>query len=196
MVEVKPAPARERLIAAAGELFYAHGIAATGVDAVLRQARVAPATLYAHFPGGKDALVAEYLRQRFAQWQQLWGEMLDRSSDATARALSVFDALVEYRRAGYLRGCTFLSAAVELPAEHPGREWLAADTAFLRQQLRSLADALGVPDPELVSRQLVLLYDGALADGLRESRETSEAIAVVRTARATAARLIEEARRA
>lgn len=196
MVEVKPGSAKDRLIAAAGELFYAHGIAATGVDAVLKRARVSPATLYAHFPGGKDALVAEYLRQRFAQWQQLWGEMLDRSTDATARALSVFDALVEYRRAGYLRGCTFLSAAVELPSEHPGREWLAADTAFLRQQLRRLTEALDVPDPDLLGRQFVLLYDGALADGLREGREAPGAIAVVLTARATAVRLIEEAQRA
>jgi hypothetical protein len=43
------APARERLLDAAEELFYECGIAATGVDAVLRRAHVAPATLYAHF---------------------------------------------------------------------------------------------------------------------------------------------------
>ncbi len=50
-------PARERLLDAAGELFYESGIAATGVDAVPARARVAPATLYAHF-SGKDGLVA------------------------------------------------------------------------------------------------------------------------------------------
>ena len=63
--------ARERLLAAAEELFTEHGIAATGVDAVLRRAQVAPATLYAHF-GGKDHLVAAYLERRHARWRAAW----------------------------------------------------------------------------------------------------------------------------
>ena len=41
------------------------GIAATGVDAVLRRAQVAPATLYAHFRG-KDHLVEEGQLQQAA----------------------------------------------------------------------------------------------------------------------------------
>ncbi|MCC2100433.1 MAG: helix-turn-helix transcriptional regulator, partial [Hyphomicrobiales bacterium] len=40
---------RERLILAATRLFCAHGIAATGVDAVLREAGVAKMTLYKLF---------------------------------------------------------------------------------------------------------------------------------------------------
>ena len=62
------APAKERLVDAAEELFYEHGIAATGVDAVLRRAHVAPATLYAHF-AGKDHLVAAHLQSGHERWR-------------------------------------------------------------------------------------------------------------------------------
>jgi AcrR family transcriptional regulator len=115
-------PARERLLDAAGELFYESGIAATGVDAVLARARVSPATLYAHFPG-KDGLVAAYLERRFRLWQQTWDEVLGERSDPVDRLLSVFDAVVRYREAECnRRGCAFLAAATELPLGHPGQQ--------------------------------------------------------------------------
>jgi AcrR family transcriptional regulator len=91
------APARERLLDAAEELFYAHGIAATGVDAVLRRAGASPATLYAHF-AGKDGLVAAYLERRHERWRSTWDAVLARTEDPDDRLLSVFDALARFRR--------------------------------------------------------------------------------------------------
>ncbi|MEO8229413.1 MAG: helix-turn-helix domain-containing protein, partial [Chloroflexota bacterium] len=46
--------ARERLLAAASELFYERGIQATGVDAIIKAAGVAKATFYRHFPSKDD----------------------------------------------------------------------------------------------------------------------------------------------
>jgi AcrR family transcriptional regulator len=159
------APARERLLDAAEELFSERGIAATGVDAVLRRAGVAPATLYAHF-AGKDHLVAAYLRRRHERWRAAWDEALARSGDdPDARALSVFDALDGFPgpRAP-ARGCAFLAAAVEVvDPGHPAREWLAADTALLHDRLRELAAGTGAADPDALAAELLLLYDGALA---------------------------------
>ncbi|MGY1709831.1 TetR/AcrR family transcriptional regulator [Geodermatophilus sp. SYSU D00758] len=156
-------PARERLISAAAELFYESGIAATGVDAVLRRAGVSPATMYAHF-AGKDALVAAYLEQRHQQWRAVWDEVLAERDDTRERLLSVFDALTRFReRSGSHRGCGFLAAATELPAAHPGRQWVAADTALLTGRLSALARDAGAPRPEDLAADLLLLYDGALA---------------------------------
>jgi AcrR family transcriptional regulator len=140
-------PARERLLDAAGELFYESGIAATGVDAVLARARVSPATLYAHF-SGKGGLVAAYLERRFRRWQQTWDEVLDERTDPVDRLLSVFDAVVRYREAeGNRRGCAFLAAATELPLGHPGQQWLAADSHLLAERLRQLAEAADATTP-------------------------------------------------
>jgi len=162
-------PARERLLAAAGELFYDSGIAATGVDAVLTRARVSPATLYAHF-SGKDGLVAAYLEHRFLQWRQTWDDVLAERTDPVDRLLSVFDAVVRYREAeGNRRGCAFLAAATELPPDHPGQHWLAADSRLLAERLRELAEGAGAEDPVEVADGLLTFYDGALARLARQA---------------------------
>lgn len=161
-------PARERLLAAAGELFYESGVAATGVDAVLARAEVSPATMYAHF-AGKDGLVAAYLEQRYESWRRTWDEVLAERTDPVDRLLSLFDAVVRYReREGNRRGCGFLAAATELPADHPGQRWLRADSRLLADRLRELAVAAGVADPEETAATLLLCYDGALARSARE----------------------------
>jgi AcrR family transcriptional regulator len=158
-----PRTAPERLLAAAGELFYEAGIAATGVDAVLARAGVSPATMYAHF-AGKDGLVTAYLRQRHEEWRQVWDEVLAERRDPVDRLLSLFDAVARYRdRAGSRRGCGFLAAATELPPGHPGQRWLDADSTLLTDRLRELARAAGVDDPDDVAATLLLLYDGALS---------------------------------
>lgn len=162
-------PARERLLAAAGELFYASGIAATGVDAVLRHAGVSPATMYAHF-GGKDALVAAYLEQRHEVWRRTWDEVLAGRTDPAERLLSVFDAVAAYRQdSGNRRGCGFLAAATELPAGHPGQRWLEADSRLLVDRLRELAADAGAPDADDLATTLLLLYDGVLSRFARQA---------------------------
>ncbi|MGY5885127.1 TetR/AcrR family transcriptional regulator [Modestobacter lacusdianchii] len=160
--------ARDRLIAAAGELFYESGIAATGVDAVLQRAGVSPATMYAHF-AGKDGLVAAYLEERYAAWHATWDAVLAELDDPVDRLLSLFDAVDRYRqREGNRRGCAFLAAGTELPPGHPGQPWLQADSLLLTGRLRELAVAAGVDDPDDAAATLLLCYDGALARSARE----------------------------
>ncbi|WP_222195278.1 TetR/AcrR family transcriptional regulator [Modestobacter italicus] len=161
-------PARERLLTAAGELFYESGIAATGVDAVLQRAGVSPATMYAHF-AGKDGLVAAYLEERHQLWRATWDDVLAELDDQVDRLLSLFDAVNRYRqREGNRRGCAFLAAATELPADHPAQPWLQADSLLLTARLRELAVAAGVDDPDEAAATLLLCYDGALARSARE----------------------------
>lgn len=156
---------------AAEELFYEHGISATGVDAVLRRAEVSPATLYAHF-AGKDHLVAAYLQRRLERWRTTWDAALERcGDDPVARALSLFDALEEFQQTT-TRGCAFLAAAVEVTdPQHPAHRWLLADTGLLEERLRELAVGTGARDPDALAAELLLLYDGALAG--RNRRATS-----------------------
>src|SRR5215210_8149780 len=101
-------PARERLIAAADELFSRDGIAATPVDEAIRRANVATATLYHHFDG-KDALVAAYLRHRHERWMRRWERHIAAAEDRAEALLSIFDALAEWEReGGAARGCAFV----------------------------------------------------------------------------------------
>ena len=166
------ASARERLLEAADQLFYAHGIAATGVDAVLQRAGASPATLYAHF-SGKDGLVAAYLERRHHRWRATWDAVLAEVEDPVDRLLSVLDALALFRqREGATRGCAVLAAAAELPnADHPARAWVEADTTLLHQRLHELAHDAGADDPHALVAELVLIYDGTLAAYARATND-------------------------
>ncbi|MCV7367855.1 TetR family transcriptional regulator [Mycolicibacterium duvalii] len=56
----RPARSRARLLEAATALLRAGGPAAVTIDAVTRQANVARATLYRHFPSGNDLVAAAF----------------------------------------------------------------------------------------------------------------------------------------
>jgi len=75
------APPRARILAAAADLFYRHGIRAVGVDAIAEAAGTNKMTLYRHF-SSKDALIAEYLRQKFDKANECW-QRYERRQPAT-----------------------------------------------------------------------------------------------------------------
>ena len=61
--------ARERLLAAADELFYEEGVHTVGIDRVIEHAGVAKGSLYNTF-GSKDELIRAYLEGRHARMAQ------------------------------------------------------------------------------------------------------------------------------
>jgi AcrR family transcriptional regulator len=166
--QVRGPAVRERLLDAAETLFHRDGIARTGVDAVLAEAGVSTATLYAHF-GGKDPLVAAYLQRRLDRWRCVWDDAIAAATTPEDRLLAVFDALACFRAdQPVTRGCAFLATAAEFPGSgHPALDVVAADTAHLRHQLRALAADLPVADPDDLAEQVLLAYDGALSAFLR-----------------------------
>ncbi|SDM25945.1 TetR/AcrR family transcriptional regulator [Allokutzneria albata] len=158
--ERKPAPrgtARERLIAAADELFRRDGIAATPVDRAVGRAGVATMTLYHHF-AGKDGLVVAYLEHRHERWRQSWRAHTEAAESTMDKALSIFDALRAWADSGEVeRGCAFVDAAAELTdREHPAWGVINRHKADL---LARLTELTGSAD---AAERVLLLYEGAL----------------------------------
>lgn len=176
---------QDRLLDAAETLFHRDGIARTGVDAVLAQAGVSTATLYAHF-GGKDHLVAAYLQRRLDRWRRVWGDAVAAATTPEDRLLAVFDALARFRAdQPPTRGCAFLATAAELPGpDHPALPVVAADTTHLRDRLHALAADLPVADPDSLAEHVLLAYDGTLSAFLRGT--SHDAVACGRALAATA----------
>src|SRR6478736_5820401 len=83
--------ARERLLAAADELFYAEGINNVGIDRVIEHAGVAKASLYSNFRS-KDELVRAYLEARHEVRKGRVLERIGRHRSPRERLLAVFDA--------------------------------------------------------------------------------------------------------
>jgi AcrR family transcriptional regulator len=152
---------RERLLEAAGELFYAEGVQSVGIDRVIERAGVAKASLYKTF-GSKEQLVRTYLDERHARIIGRLRAAADAADpkDPVARILAVFDAQAELFDAPGYHGCAFTAAAAEAPRGGQVDEATRAYRQDVRELFTELATAAGTPDPPLLASQLQLLYDG------------------------------------
>lgn len=152
--------ARERLLAAANELFYAEGVQTVGIDRVIEYAGVAKASLYNTF-GSKENLVRAYLKSRHDATVARLRRTIERRTDPRQRLLAVFDAQAEMFAEPEFHGCAFITASAEAP--EGGLIEQAADEyrAEIRELLTELAGAAGAADPAALGRQLHILFDGA-----------------------------------
>jgi AcrR family transcriptional regulator len=153
--------ARERLLAAADELFYAEGVHTVGIDRVVEQAGVAKASLYAIF-GSKEGLVHAYLLARDERIRgRMNRELAARFDTPRERLLGVFEVQgLAFTEPGF-RGCAFSSANAETPRGGSVEEVTVDHRVWIRTLFRDLGKEAGARDPEGLARQLALLYDGA-----------------------------------
>ncbi|MDY7087485.1 MAG: TetR/AcrR family transcriptional regulator [Actinomycetota bacterium] len=181
------ASARDRLLAAADELFYAEGVHTVGIDRIIERAGVAKASLYSTF-GSKDELVRAYLegRHKLRRTRLLAG--LENYDDPRDRLLGVFDVLADLAGTPGFRGCAFYNASAESPAGGPVEEVSNANRAWTRGLFFELSRDGGARDPAALADQLVVLYDGAMV-GARMDRGAQAAL----TARSVAATLLAAA---
>src|SRR5262249_43935745 len=118
---------RERILAAAGDLFYRQGIRAVGVEAIAEAAGTNKMTLYRHFDS-KDELVAEYLRCLAAKSEEGWTRLAaQHPGDARGQLRAWLREMADHVGATDARGCALANAAVELPErDHPARRVIEA----------------------------------------------------------------------
>ena len=172
--------ARDRLLAAADELFYAEGVHVVGVDRIVHRAGVAKASLYSTF-GSKDELVRAYLENHMRSRQEAIAEILAANATPREGILGVFGEVEKALLGSEFRGCRFISAGAEA---RPGdASELVADEyrLWLRSLFTDLAKAAGASDAKQVGRQLALLYDGT-AVAARMDRDRRGAAIAMRSA--------------
>jgi AcrR family transcriptional regulator len=180
--------ARERLLAAADELFYAEGVHTVGIDRIIEHAGVAKASLYSTF-GSKDELVRAYLQGRHEARRKRLLTALERFDNPRDRLLGVFDVLAELAASPTYRGCAFYNASAEDPSDDgPVSEVCSTNRAWTRELFVELGRSAGAREPEALAAQLVILYDGSSV-GARMDRSAGSA----GTARVIAAALLDAA---
>ena len=184
-------PARELLLEAAARLFYAYGVAGTGIDAITAEAGVAKKSLYNNFSSKAD-LVAAYLDARHQEWLALYGQRLETARTPRDRVLAVFDAYLDHANSAYpngFRGCGLLNAAAELPAGGPGRAAVRRHKEDVQELLATHVAALlpGREDGATASAaHLAFLLEGAMARAGLEGGD-----APLQQARSIAAQLLD-----
>ncbi|WP_154793343.1 TetR/AcrR family transcriptional regulator [Occultella kanbiaonis] len=162
---------RERILAAATELFYANGIRATSADRIIEQVGITKVTFYRHFRT-KDDLVVAYL-ERSAAWERnaISLALEGRTALDSLRAIAMGIG-ADSCRPGF-RGCAFINAAAEFPeAEHPVRIVVEAHRRWTQDVFAGLAVEAGVAESDTVAGQLMMLRDGAMVNGYLSDPES------------------------
>ena len=165
-------PGAERLLGAASDLFYREGIRAVGVDTISERAGVSKRTLYNRF-GGKDELIAEYLRRRDERWKAYLQGVTEVVVEPGEKLLAVFEAYEEWLVGEDFRGCAFANAVAEIPdPDHPARVVARRHKEGIEEHLAVLAKEAGFDEPLILAERLLLLLEGAAASAaMRRSRE-------------------------
>jgi AcrR family transcriptional regulator len=156
-------PARQRLLSAAEELFYLHGINAVGIAAIAERAGLTKKTIYDCFRS-KDEIVVAYLTERHRDWTTYLDARL--AVDAPS-PLAVFDSYIDHLSEGAeFNGCGFINAAAHLGFAHPAMAIVREHKAEVRRRIAELLPArLATPaEHEALVAHLFYLLEGAVVD--------------------------------
>jgi AcrR family transcriptional regulator len=158
----RPVPPRTRILTAACDLFYHHGIHSVSMDAIAEAASTNKMTVYRHFPS-KDVLVAEYLRQLAQEADAHWDEIAKAcAGDPQLEIRTWLAQIAECVTSDGERGCALANAAVELPEKgHPARAVIEDFKNGHRRRLVKLFCDAALRDPEGLADEVFLLIEGA-----------------------------------
>ncbi|MGB7214433.1 MAG: TetR/AcrR family transcriptional regulator [Gammaproteobacteria bacterium] len=174
-----PQCTKDRILRAAQNLFYRHGIRAVSVDAIAAEAGTTKVTLYRLFES-KDVLVTECLRD---QAQRFWGwwdaTVAKDEGDPRAQIEALFE-LLEQRICAKeaTRGCPITNTAVEIDdPDHPAAQVIREHHAEIARRFRELCKQMGARKPDALGDALTLLVVGVFCS--RITLDSPERIAAV-----------------
>ncbi|OBG20127.1 TetR/AcrR family transcriptional regulator [Mycobacterium sp. 852002-51057_SCH5723018] len=157
----KPPGKRERLIAAACDLFYRQGIAGTTLAHTAEAAEVPLGNMYYYFKT-KDDIVAAVVEARTEEIRSATAALQRRHGSPKARLKALVGMLAESRDTIADHGCPLGSLCTEL-ANQPGQS--PALTAPIMETLLDWAEqqfrAMGRRDARDLALELVIAYEGS-----------------------------------
>jgi TetR/AcrR family transcriptional repressor of nem operon len=185
------AETRQRILAAAGDLFREHGIDGIGVDAVMKEAGLTHGGFYLHFPS-KEALAAEVSQFLLENAAIKW-DRISRSRDREAALEAIVRDYLDPERLASANCCPLTTLGPDvarrpnsrqavghalggmldalsrcLPGQERKRALAALSTMVGAVVLSRLAD-----DPALSREFLQAAADSILADKRRDAVETA-----------------------
>lgn len=171
---------RERIVDTTAELFRRHGYTGTGLKQIVARANAPFGSIYHFFPGGKEQLGQEVIRQGGAFYRELVESVFDAAPDAVTGTSDVFTGAAEtLRQTDYADACPIATVALEVASTNePLREataevfesWIAAGAERLV--------AAGVPEERArdAAIAMIALLEGAFV--LSRAMRTTEAVEV------------------
>ncbi|MUK02669.1 TetR family transcriptional regulator [Vibrio cholerae] len=158
-------PVRDRILASATHLFATTSIRAVSADKVIADAGTTKVTFYRHFPS-KDHLVVAYLDDQLDQLKEAVDQERMAGQDSCTVLLQLAAANGRAACRPGFRGCSFINAAAEYPADgHIVRSAVERYRTWLHDVVTDLLTDLGTDRPGVIADQLIMLRDGAMVHG-------------------------------
>lgn len=168
---------RDRIVAAACELFNRSGIRGVGVDAIMAEAGVARGTFYRYFPS-KDLLILAFLERADAEWRSWFTtSVLAAGATAAEQLVGVFRVLPAWFASPTFRGSPIINVAAELGADQQQVADLArTHERHVRAFLHEVASRLDSGDPDVLAARVHLLLTGVIVSAQLESNVAVRAV--------------------
>lgn len=178
---------KEILIRTALRLFCERGFRATGIDTILEEAGVAKMTLYNHFRGKNDLILAS-LRLLDEKFRKDMAAFVERKASKDAeRVLLVFDYLEQWFDNNEFYGCPFLKASGEFPDPgDPIHRSIVEHKFLVTQYIKDLLP----PDIEKERAPEVATQIGLILEGAITSAQISGKTSRISLAKSTARKLM------
>lgn len=152
---------RDKILLTAHDLFYSNGFRATGVDTLIKEAKVTKVTFYRHFPS-KSLLILAYLHYRHEIWISWFETTLRRHLDEGEIPSDAISAtLYEWFISPEFHGCAFINASAEAKSEDIESEIKAICRGHKIETKNMIALLTKIADKRVVN-EIMLLIDGAI----------------------------------
>jgi len=166
MNEITSNDTRDIILDVTEKLIYKNGIAATGMDLLVKTAGVSRKSIYRYF-ANKDELVVAALQRRDQRWMRWYREEVGQAETPAERLLNLFTVLKSWFASEGFRGCAFINTSGETgDPQDPVRLVAKEHKQKLLDYVCELCTEQGAEDPQMLARQLLILIDGAITVAL------------------------------
>lgn len=178
---------RDELVQKALTVFYQNGFNATGMDMLVKETGISKTSMYKHFKTKEDLILAS-LRLRDELFRNMvLRRMEDLSDTPKGQVLALFDVLGEWFRSQEFHGCMFIKASSEFQdPNHAIRRQSAEHKLLIAEHIQKLLVEAGYDNAEALSRQLMVLKEGAII-----AAHVSQSATAAEDAKAVAQRLLD-----
>ncbi len=157
---------RDIILDVTEKLIYKSGIAATGMDLLVKTAGVSRKSIYRYF-ANKDDLVVAALQRRDQRWMHWYRGAVCQAQTPAERLLNLFTVLKSWFASEGFRGCAFINTSGETgDPQDPVRLVAKEHKQKLLDYVCELCTEHGAEDPQMLARQLLILIDGAITVAL------------------------------
>ena len=166
MNQITSTDTRDIILDVTEKLIYKSGIAATGMDLLVKTAGVSRKSIYRYF-ANKDELIVAALQRRDLRWMNWFTRQVELAPTSGERLLGLFNVLKDWFASDGFRGCAFINTSGETgDPEDPVRQVARQHKQKLLDFVLKLCTEHGVQDPQALARQLLILIDGAITVAL------------------------------